>query len=257
MKLRLLTLLLVAAFGVDSWAAADARKKLVMLIAEHEYETATTLPEFAAKHLAKDFRVVTVTGSLAEGRNDFDRIEEVADADILLVSVRRRTPPKAQLELIRRHVSAGKPVVGIRTASHAFSLRRGQVPEGHADWPEFDAEAIGGSYTNHHGSGPVTTAERAPGAPAGHPILRGVTLPFTSKSSLYKTTPLRAGATVLLNGSIPNQPAEPIAWTFTRRDGGRTFYTSLGSPSDFQDASFVQLLRNGLLWAAQPQPPRK
>src|SRR3954468_12195164 len=88
-----------------AWAA-DSRKKLVMVIAEQEYETIKTLPEFAAKELAKDFRVVTVSGSIAPGENSLNPIGEVADADVLLISVRRRTPPQAQLEAIRRHVAA-------------------------------------------------------------------------------------------------------------------------------------------------------
>ena len=231
--------------------AADSRKKLVMLIAEHEYETATSLPEFATKHLAKDFRVVTVTGSLAPGENAFDGIKEIADADVLLVSVRRRTPPRAQLDAIRKHVAAGKPVVGIRTASHAFSLSRNQkLAEGNAEWTEFDAQVIGGSYSNHHGKGPAIKVTLADGAKASHPILSGVKLPFESAYSLYKNTPLRPGAQPLLTGSIPNQPPEPVAWVFTRADGGRTFYTSLGGPTDFQNPSFVTLLRNGLRWAA-------
>ena len=253
MKLRPLFLFLVSLLlGSATAFYADPRPKLVMLIAEHEYETIKSLPEFATQQLAKDFRVTIVSGSLAEGRNDFDGIESVADADVLLVSVRRRTPPKAQLEVIRRHVAAGKPVVGIRTASHAFALRRGQtVPPGGADWPEFDAEVIGGNYTNHHGAGPAASIALAPGAKADHPILRGVTLPFATASSLYKNTPLRDGAQPLLTGTIPNQAPEPVAWTFTRKDGGRTFYTSLGSPADFKDAAFTQLLRNGLLWAVK------
>lgn len=230
--------------------AADARKKLVLLIAEHEYETARALPEFAAKHL-QDFRVVAVTGSTEPGKYALDPIAEVADADVLLVSVRRRTPPKAQLEAIRRHVAAGKPVVGIRTASHAFALARNQkLEDGNAAWPEFDAEVLGGNYNNHHGKGPATTVSAADSAAASHAILRGVKLPFTSDSSLYKNTPLRAGAKALLNGAIPGQPTEPIAWTFTRADGGKSFYTSLGGPNDFSNASFTQLLRNGILWAA-------
>jgi type 1 glutamine amidotransferase len=88
-------------------------------------------------------------------------------------------------------------------------------------------------------------------AGADHPILAGVSLPFSSESTLYRNTPLRPGAVALITGTIPNQPAEPLAWTFTRADGGKTFYTSLGSPSDFQNPSFIRLLRNGLLWAAR------
>ena len=247
-----LALMFAAALLSATAFAADARKKLVMLIAEHEYETATTLPEFAARHLAKDFRVVTVTGSLAPGVTTFDNINEIADADVLLVSVRRRTPPKAQLEAIRRHVAAGKPVVGIRTASHAFALSRGQtLAEGNAEWSQFDAEVLGGNYGNHYPKSPPAHVTLADANAAKHPILKGVKVPFESESTLYKNTPLRPGAQPLLMGTIPGKDPEPSAWPFTRAGGGRSFYTSLGSPSDFKNPSFVTLLRNGLLWAAK------
>ena len=47
-----------------------------------------------------------------------------------------------------------------------------------------------------------------------------------------------------------DKPVEPVAWTFTRKDGGRSFYTSLGHKSDFAQPEFCRLLRNSLLWAA-------
>jgi type 1 glutamine amidotransferase len=232
----------------------DSRKKLVMLIAEPEYDTITSLPAFAAQFLAKDFRIVVASGSTAAGENSFDKIDEVADADVLLVSVRRRTPPKAQMDLIRKHIATGKPVVGIRTACHAFALAGKQpLPAGCADWPEWDAQVIGGHYTGHHGHGPTTTMTAAK---ADDPILRGVALPFTSLAWFYKVSPLRDGATALLTGAIPNQPTEPVAWTFRRADGGRTFFTSLGTKEDFQNASFTRLLQNGIRWAAE-SPARK
>ena len=249
--LKLPTLLRFATFALllaTACSAADSRKKLVMLISEAEYETAKTLPVFA-KSLEKDFRVVVVSGpTLDTEKHVFDRIEEIADADVLLVSVRRRTLPKAQLDAIRRYVAAGKPVVGIRTASHAFSLRPNQkMAEGGTQWPGWDAEVFGGAYTNHHGKDVKTTVTAAA---SDHPILRGVKLPFESSSSLYKVSPLKPGAKAILTGAIPNQPPEPIAYTFTRKDGGKSFYTSLGGVSDFQNPAFTTLLRNALLWAA-------
>ena len=250
-RLFQLTLLATALFSIAA-SAADARKKLVMLIAEPEYDTAISLPEFAAKHLTKDFRVVTVSGSAAAEQTAFDQIQEIADADILLISVRRRTPPQAQLEVIRRHIQAGKPVVGIRTASHAFALGRGQtLAAGNADWPQFDAEVIGGNYSNHHGKGPPTRVTLTDASIAKHPILARVQLPFDSEYSLYKNTPLRPGAQAFLTGTIPGQSPEPVAWTFNRPGGGRTFYTSLGGTTDFKNPSFVALLRNGILWTLQ------
>lgn len=219
-----------------------------MLIAEPEYETARSLPEFAAKFLEKDFQVVVVSGPGAAGGDPFDQIEAIADADLLLVSVRRHTPPAAQMDVIRKFVAAGKPVVGIRTACHAFALGAKQVlPPGCADWPEWDAQVIGGHYTNHHGHGPIVHIRPTV---AADPILRGVTVPFESDAWFYKVSPLSPGAKPLLTGEIPGQPTEPVAWTFRRTDGGPTFFTSLGNPADFKNASFQQLLRNGIFWAA-------
>ncbi len=240
-------LLLIGTCFTLSASAADARKKLVMLIAEPEYDTAKTLPEFAAQFLEKDFRVVFATGSTEKDQNSFEHIKDVADADVILISVRRRTPPKAEMDLIRAHIAAGKPVVGIRTAGHAFVLRSGQAPEGLVDWPTWDADVFGGHYTGHHAHGPIATLKAdVPDSP----ILKGVKMPFTSDAWFYKTSPLNPTAKVIITGAIPGQPPEPAAWTFIRKDGGRTFYTSLGNPADFKNPSFQQLLRNGLLWAA-------
>ena len=250
---------LLGAIGLAWWPVANAqaqadpvRPKLVMLIAENEYETATTLPAFAAEHLAKDYRVVAVQGSSAAGPVTFESVAEVADADVLLVSVRRRPLPPEQLEIIRRYVASGRPVIGIRTASHAFSpALRQPLPPGLAEWPEFDAEVLGGNYTGHHGRGPVTRVS----AVGVHSVLQGVSAPFESASWLYKTSPLQAKAEVVLMGVIPNHPPEPVAWTFTRQAGGRSFYTSLGMPEDFKNPAFVRLLRNGIRWAAAVPPP--
>jgi type 1 glutamine amidotransferase len=249
-RLGILATALAAALGVAA-QPADARKTLVMLIAEPEYETAKTLPVFAAACL-KDFHVVIVTGSKERGSTAFENLSAIARADVLFVSVHRRSPPRAQLEAIRRYVASGKPVVGIRTACHAFLLKDQKVAAGNAEWPEWDAEVIGGSYTGHHGKGP--TSQIVAAAP-DHAILRGVKVPFQSGAWLYKVSPLRVGAQPLLIGTIPGRPSEPVAWTFTRQDGGRTFYTSLGLPSDFQNPAFTQLLRNGILWASGASNP--
>jgi putative membrane-bound dehydrogenase-like protein len=235
--------------GAETAPRPEARKKLVMLIAEPEYDTARTLPAFAQKFLSDEFRVVVVPGAAGENELGFVGIEEVRDADVLLVSVRRRTPPKTQLDLIRAHVQSGKPVVGIRTASHAFSPARGRpVPAGGDAWPEWDAQVIGGSYTGHHASGPEHTVGEIPDLRS--PVVGGVRLPFRSKGSLYKVSPLQTGAQPLLTGAIAGQEPEPVAWTFTHIGGGRTFYTSLGYPADFDNEAFQRLLANGIRWAA-------
>lgn len=229
---------------------AAPRRKIVLLIAGQSYATERTLPAFAARCLAADFRVVTVTGAMTNPLHRFDHSEEIEDADLLLVSVWRRNPPRAQLELIRRYVAAGKPVVGIATASHAFARRKGAPSvDGQEDWPEWDAAVIGGNYGGHRRIGLITVATSAD---SNHPILAGVTLPLHSKMELNQVSPLQPGAHVVLTGRVEGFSAEPVAWTFVRSDGGKTFFTPLGHPEDFDNASFQRLLENGIRWALQP-----
>jgi type 1 glutamine amidotransferase len=226
------------------------RPHLVIVAAEDEYKTETTLPEFAKKQLDKDFRVSFVFADPKE-RNRLPGLEVLKEADIALISVRRRVLPQEQMEIVRKFVASGKPLVGIRTASHAFALLPGQkLAAGLADWPGFDKEVLGGNYTGHHGAAYMTTVAIAAGAEKD-PILAGVKSAFATASTLYKSRPLVEGARPLLIGQAQGiQQTEPVAWTLKRKDGGRTFYTSLGHPDDFKQESFVALLRNGIHWAA-------
>lgn len=231
----------------------DRRPHVVMLIGEREYHTAKSLPIFAKQHLYKDMKVSYVLASEDDG-NLFVGVEAVRDADLLLVSVRRRALPKAHLQMIRDYVDRGGPVVGIRTASHAFSLRNEPAPQGHDVWPEFDAEVFGGNYQGHHGNkqeGGVVTyvwSSVADEQTKRWPML-GVDQAKTT-SWLYKTSPLGPGANVLMMGRVNDRkPYEPVTWTNIHKGGGRAFYTSLGHPDDFADESFQQMLKAGIEWA--------
>jgi type 1 glutamine amidotransferase len=235
---------------------SDHRPHLAVLIGEDEYRTNETLPEFVRKNLQCDFRLSFIHAD-SHQPNRFPGIDELSAADVLLISVRRRTPAAKQLEAVRQFVESGKPVVGIRTASHAFALRDQQSPPpGHAAWPEFDAQVFGGNYHGHHGN----SADDDPrtkvwtlGEAGERPILRNVDWqrPHVSAAWLYKTSPLAPAARVLMMGRVEGKgPDEPVAWTFQRDDGGRSFYTSLGHPDDFQELTFRRLLTNAVYWAA-------
>jgi type 1 glutamine amidotransferase/nicotinamidase-related amidase len=232
----------------------DTRPHIAIVVAEDEYETDRTLPQFAAQHLGRDFRVSFVYGS-EEERHLIPGLTVLKDADVILISVRRRLLPTSAMKLVREFVAAGKPVVGIRTASHAFSVRKGEIPDGLADWPEFDAQVFGGNYHGHHGNALKSTVQFAPQS-AEHPVAGGIKNDFPQSGSLYRTSPLAKGATALLIGSIEGLPSEPVAWTFKRADGGRSFYTSLGHPGDFDNPSFVRVLLNGLHWATDLAIPQ-
>jgi nicotinamidase-related amidase/type 1 glutamine amidotransferase len=230
--------------------AGDKRPHVVVVMAEDEYQTERTLPAFALKHLGPKFRVSQVHAN-EKARNDLPGIDVLNEADVALFSVRRRVLPPAQLAIIRKFVAAGKPVVGIRTASHAFAPPGGQkVPAGFEAWKEFDREVFGGNYTGHHGTGPKTAVTVAEGA-AGHPILRGVDVAaLRGCGSLYTVRPLAKSTTPLLIGAIPGKQPEPIAWVNASAAKGRVFYTSLGHVGDFEQPAFNALLRNAVSWAA-------
>jgi nicotinamidase-related amidase/type 1 glutamine amidotransferase len=226
----------------------DKRKRLVMIISEPEYETEKSLPVFALKHLGHEFSVDYVFAD-AKDQNKLAGLELIDDADALLISVRRRALPAEQLSAIRRFVEAGKPVVALRTASHAFALRNNEPPSGRVLWPEFDNDILGGNYHNHHGSGPKTQIELAEGA-KDHPILKDVDVnKLVGNGSLYVTKPLAESATPLLIGSVPGKDSEPIAWTNRPATGNRVFYTSLGHIEDFKNPEFQKLLKNAIVWA--------
>lgn len=225
----------------------DHRPHVAILMAEDEYKTEQSLPPFALKHLGKDFRVSLIYSNDKE-RNDLPGLDVLGDADVMLISIRRRALPQEQLAQIKKFVASGKPVVGIRTASHAFSLSQGKPPADHAEWKEFDRTVLGGNYTGHYGKGTVAFVKEDA---AKHPILAGVPSgEIVVGSTLYRTSPLSEKATVLMLGRTEGKPVEPVAWTHQHFGGGRVFYTSLGHVDDFKLPAFRRLLRNGIYWAA-------
>ena len=223
----------------------DRRRKAVLLIGEKLYKTDKTLPVFADEVLRAKLGMEVVT--LQAAKKDGNRVPGMAkalrDADLVVLSMRRRALPAADLNALKDHLAAGKPLLALRTSSHAFDTR-GKHPQGHEEWARFDHDVLGGNYQGHHKAGPLTQATAA----GKHPLLTGVKLPFTSEGSLYKSKPLAKGTTAVLVGKIAGQAPEPIAWT-NQYGKSRVFYTSLGHESDFRHPAFVRLLENAARWS--------
>ncbi len=230
---------------------ADKRPHVVFAIHEDEYHADKTLPRFA--QLLADRHGCRATILLGDGDRGIPGLEALKTADALVLYVRRKALPKEQMAMLHAYLDAGKPLVGLRTASHAFSTKK-PSPPGMEQWVTFDGDVLGGNYHGHGPNRAGTDVRLAPGA-AGDPILRGVTPDaWHSTGSLYYAAPIDKQAKVLLNGSAQGK-TEPIAWTRTYK-GGRVFYTSLGHVDDFEQPQFQRLLVNAVRWAMNRKDDR-
>ncbi|HEX3987963.1 MAG TPA: ThuA domain-containing protein, partial [Verrucomicrobiae bacterium] len=236
---------------------ADKRPRIVFVIGENEYHTWETLPEFARNELEwRGYNCSFVTAGTDVKDNVFTNFNVIKDADLLFVSARRRTPPKEMMALIRAHLDAGKPLVGIRTASHAFAAE--PADSQHEGWPTFDVDVLGCNYQNHYNnSGPDAASTFVRIVPIANPILTGLpTDELDVQGSLYKSRNPGPNVTPLMTGKLVDGPEiEPVAWINTAHNR-RVFYTSLGTPDNFKQPFFRELLLNGISWALnRPIPP--
>lgn len=231
--------------------------RVAFVIGEDEYDTRTTLPAFAKAELEPRGVRCAFVHENPQSPGDFEGLmDALEDADLVFLSVRRRTPTVKQLAAIREFLESGRPIVGIRTASHSFDK---EPAEGRAAWHDLDRAVLGGHYQGHYGTKPPEggpSIVRVVDTAAKHPVVAG--LPGDEvklQSHLYKYPEMAKTAKVLVEGRVEGREhREPVAWTNTFR-GGRVFYTSLGSPADFEAPFFRRLLLNGLFWALDKEIP--
>ncbi|MCL2624212.1 MAG: isochorismatase family protein, partial [Planctomycetaceae bacterium] len=230
----------------------DPRPLVAFVTAENEYRTNQRFHEFAhelllTKGVQCDFAAGTPSVTDPD-RHNIENLQILNDADLVFLSVRRRALTADKMNAVKDYAASGKPFVGIRTASHAFSVRE-NLADNLVTWDNFDQEVWGGHYTNHHGN-TGTAVSLVPGM-ENHPLLKGIDPDgFTSAGSLYQVRPLAPGAQVLLLGTLPGVPQEPVLWINHRetgdatRPGGHVIYTSLGHQDDWDNPSFRQVMRN-------------
>ena len=231
----------------------DTRPTLALVIAEEEYGSHHTLHAFADGHLGKSFRVVEHHVA-ADDPNSIPGLVNLADADLLVLSARRRALRLEEMAALEAFIAAGKPVIGIRTASHAWEPKEA-VPE-RKTWGEFDREVFGIEYGGHFGNELRSKIEIAAGA-AGDPLLGGIPAEGSIEQigSLYSVAPVTEKTRVLAVGKVPGQPAQPVLTDFIRPDGGRSIYTSIGHADDLAKPEVVRVLLNALHAAARIAPP--
>lgn len=246
----------------------DTRPLVAFITADNEYYSNVTLPRFAHDLLlTKGVNCEFAAGKpIAEGEgvHNIENLQIMNDADLAVVFVRRRALPSEQMELIRDYVDRGKPLLGIRTASHAFDAKKDvprsggspvaskvNVSEMLAQWPEFDKDVLGGNYQGHYGNMKEGIVFSVVPGMEDHPVLKGLssktfTGPVAPSESLYKNMPLRsANAQVLLTGSIPGQPSEPVLW-INHLGKGDVIYTSMGHWEHWKMDEFQTLMSNAV-----------
>jgi type 1 glutamine amidotransferase len=231
-----MTTLLLVAYAVSSATGAEPLK-IHLISGSGEYKSEASLKALQ-KELEEKYSAKITASWVKDGAKELPDADSIPQADLLIVFARRLKLPPEQMAIIRKHWEAGKPVVGIRTASHAFE---------NADNAVFDRQVLGGNYQGHFGGEPVkvVAAESA----AKHPVLEGVG-PFVS-GKLYKAGPLAESAVLLQNGTIESKnETHAVTWVH-EYNGGRMFYTSLGVPSDFQNDDFKRMIINAILWTTR------
>jgi type 1 glutamine amidotransferase len=233
-------LLTMAQLFASPCLAGDGAKPLrIHIIAGGEYDPVPSMTEFK-KFLEAQYRVeCTVSFYAGAGSpSKLENLDSLKSADLLILFARRMALREEQMKLIRAHWEQGKPIVGIRTACHAFQKADNEI---------IDRKLFGGDYGGPSSNGGFKTA---PGkGQENHPVLKGVGEIKAAKYA-YGNGPLADTAVVLqIVGRIKDKDF-PVTWVNTYK-GGRYFYTSLGAPDDFQQESMKRLLVNAVFWTTQ------
>lgn len=259
--LRILLATLAVSFAVPVVRAAD----IVCITSEDpdNYDAVAFLEGFAERELRPaGHRVTILVGNRVKPTDFPGLVPAVRKADLLVVFVRRATPPRDQLDAIRDHLRAGRPLLGIRTANHGFipSPKDPPPPAPCVGWPEFCPEVLGCRNAGYETKGLPYTVARHPDVPADEPLLAGVDVgSIRGHQSLYLVLPLAADVRPLLVGTAKDrEPPQPVAWTRTHDGEGRSriFYTSLGAPDDVRVPAVRRLLVNAVNWSLEGLPKR-
>lgn len=256
-------------------------KHIVFLTGDEEYRSEEGMP-MMGKILAKRhgfkctvlFAIDPDTGNIdPDNQTNLPGLEQIADADLLIIFYRFREPNDEQMKIFEDYLESGKPIIGLRTATHAFHMKRNKTgPYAHYDfrsqtWPGgFGQQVLGETWINHHGRHKrEATRGLVNGMHQNHPILKGVADVFGT-SDVYGVRNLKPTAQVLLYGATltgmkPTDPVKletslmPLAWTrtYTGKSGNanRVFCTTMGASVDLLSEGLRRLLVNACYWALE------
>lgn len=290
--LRLLTLL-IGIFTLTPCEAADSvltieghaglgkGQHIVFVTGEEYYRSEEGMPMFA-KLLAKHhgfrctvlFAIDPASGLINPNRNNnIPGLAALDSADLMVIFARFRELPDADMKHIVDYVNAGKPVLGIRNATHPFryspqstSLYKSWDWQS-KDWPGgFGQQILGDTWVAHYGKfQQESTLATVNVTQRNHPVLRGVADTIFCHTDVNSVERLTPNDVVLFNGQVlsglkPTDPPVtdnrqdvrmPFAWfrTYTAPSGkqGRSFTTTAGASLDWQSEDLRRLMVNAML----------
>jgi type 1 glutamine amidotransferase len=256
-------------------------KNIVLISGDEEYRSEESLPQLAkilstyhGFHCTVLFAINLKDGTIDPNQlNNIPGLEALDSADLMVILTRFRDLPDDQMKHIVDYVESGKPIVGIRTATHAFQLKSSSTYAKYS-WnsPDggFGRMVLGETWIRHHGQhGKQSTMGVLNPRESKNPILGGIhDGELWSKTDVYEARlPLPADSTTLVYGEVlsgmdakdspvsgtVNDPMMPIAWTKTYTGSAgktaRVFATTLGTSEDLLTEANRRLLVNACYWA--------
>ena len=252
-------------------------KHIVFLAGDHEYRSEETLPALArilSWHYGFKstvfFTTNRETGFIEPGSSNISGLDALRTADLLVVFLRFQDFPDEQMQHIVDYLDRGRPVIGLRTATHAFQIKRSDAKFAKYTWNHegefqggFGRQILGETWVSHYGRNHVQSSRLLiEPSRASHPILRGVKDVWV-QSGGYTADPIDGSEVLargqILDGMTPESPAAkdkkefPVAWvrTYASRTGtaGRVFTTTHGASEDLLNEGFRRMLVNACLWA--------
>jgi type 1 glutamine amidotransferase len=254
-------------------------KHIVFVVGDQEYRSEESMPALAKilawRHGFKCtvlFPINQQTGEIDPSvTDDIPGLEALHSADLMVLFMRFQELPDEQMKEIIDYTNSGRPIVALRTSTHAFNyVKHRDSP--YAKYSFRSKDPVGGygrlvlgeTWVNHYGVH-EKESHRATVAPGmeKHPILRGVK-DIWGPSDVYEVTTLSGDSQPLMLGQVlsgmdpssppdPNKNLLPVAWvkSYTGESGkpARIFTTTMGHAGDFRDEGFRRLMVNACYWA--------
>jgi hypothetical protein len=257
-------------------------RHIVLLAGDEEYRSEEGLPMLAKILAVRHGFKCTVLFPIhpADGTIDpttqtnIPGMAALDSADLVVLGLRFRELPDAAMKHFVDYVEAGKPIIALRTSTHAFSYERNkQSPYARYDWRSkdwpggFGQQVLGETWVNHHGiHGQESTRGVINPEFWDHPVLRGVA-DIWGPTDVYGIIHLPADAKVLVRGQVlsgmqtdsapvagkKNDPMMPVVWTRDYRGAkGKTskvVTTTMGAAVDLENEGLRRLLINACFWS--------